>query len=52
MTPQRKFSEGARARFVLFYVARVELAARDVAAHDVAIMSFKFKQGMMKPKLA
>ena len=28
-------------RFVLFYVARVELAARDVAVRDVVIMNFK-----------
>ena len=27
-------------RFVLLYFARVELAARDVAVHDVVIMSY------------
>ena len=37
-------------RFVLFYFARVELAARDVAIRNVVIMSFK--SGMMKSELA
>ena len=36
--------------FVLFYGTRVELAARDVAVHDVVIMSFKW--GMMTSECA
>ena len=37
-------------RVVLFYVARVELAARDVAVRGVVIMNFKWE--IMKPELA